>query len=198
MGSSLLLSVAFMTRPRLLVVVALGGFFLALRVAGADAQTNDTDSLGMSYPAARGAGAEGGRAARRGGDGRGTGDEVKRSSGAARRVPCDRVISRYNGDPNVERGRAVDLSTVARELNTSVIWVERCMLAYGKRLDRSHFESEESAEDRLEALEADEPEESAPEEIDAGPERSEHPERPRVLQSSKGLPTPGTGYEFPE
>lgn len=198
MHSSLLLLGAFMTGWRLLLVLAASGCLLAVRAAGAHAQTDDAASLGMSYPGAPRAESERGPAPRHGVDA-GTGDEVTSGSGGERRAPCDQIISRYDSDPSGQHGHVVDISAIARELHTSVIWVERCMLASGKRVNHSHLQSVESAEDRLEALEEDEPEESAPEEIDAGPEPKEHEEVPRVLKNpSKRIPTPGTGYESPD
>jgi len=56
---------------------------------------------------------------------------------------------------------------IARRLNTSVVWVQRCMMAYGRRPARLAGGEAESRETRLEKLEADEPEEReerAPEE----------------------------------
>ncbi len=187
-----------MTGWRLLLVLAASGCLLAVRAAGADAQMDDAASLGMSYPGAPSTESERGSAVRHGVD-TDTEDGVRSGSGDERRAPCDQIMSRYDADPNVPLGRAVDISAIAQELHTSVIWVERCMLASGKRVAHSHLQSVESAEDRLEGLEEDEPEESAPEEIEAGREPKEHEERPRVLKNpSKRIPTPGTGYESPD
>jgi hypothetical protein len=114
------------------------------------------------------------------------------SSGAAhRRIPCDQVISRVDHDPNVKRGRAVDMLLVSRELGTSVTWVGRCMRAYGRRVKRPGVESAEATEQRLESYEEDEPREVQPEDIEEeGGELPEPPPEEQSRQKNAPLPTP--------
>jgi hypothetical protein len=119
---------------------------------------------------------------------RGTNIEARKefeSSGAAqRRVPCDQVISRVDHDTDVQRGHAADMSMVAKGLGTSITWVQRCMLAYGRRPKRSGVESAETTEQRLEKFEEEEPEEGGSEDVEeenAG-NGNERPERPTTLK----------------
>ena len=89
-------------------------------------------------------------------------EKLKSSGAAERRVPCDQVISQVDREGYAHR----DVSVVARSLDTSVVWVERCMLAYGRQPRRPRGESAESKEKRLQRLEEDEPEERGREEIE--------------------------------
>jgi hypothetical protein len=89
-----------------------------------------------------------------------------KGGGAARRVPCDQVISRVDREGRRHKDHEVEISLIARNLNTSVAWVERCMLAYGRRPGRSGGAGAEATERRLERLEEEEPEELGPEEIE--------------------------------
>jgi hypothetical protein len=109
-----------------------------------------------------------------------------KSSGVERRVPCDRVIS----EVDVHKERATDMSVVARNLNTSAAWVERCMLAYGRHATRPSSKNAESKAMLMESWEQDEPEELGPEENEeaGAPYRRELPEK----QLRKLIPpTPG-------
>jgi hypothetical protein len=116
-------------------------------------------------------------------------------SGAAyRRIPCDQVISRVDRHADARQGHSVarfaDLSAVAKELGTNVTWVERCMLAYGRRVRRPGIESAGTTERRLESFEEDEVEEVQPEDVEGGGgEFPERPERQRRLKSAP-VPTP--------
>ena len=112
---------------------------------------------------------------------------VESSRVARGRVPCDQVTSRLDRDTNARNGRTPDMSVVAEELGTSVVWVERCMLAYGRRPKRPGTESDEARQHLLESWEADEPEESGPEDIEeaGAPYRREQPERPTTLNQLK-------------
>jgi hypothetical protein len=109
--------------------------------------------------------------------------EFESSGAAQRRLPCDQVISRVDHDADVQRGHAADVSRVAKELGTSVTWVERCMLAYGRRAKRPGVESAETTEQRLENFEEDEPEEVGPEDVEEerAPSRRKRAERQRRL-----------------
>jgi hypothetical protein len=115
---------------------------------------------------------------------------------AHRRIPCDQVISRVDHDLNAERGQAVDMLLVSRELGTSVTWVERCMRAYGRRVKRPGVESAETTEQRLESFEEDEPEEVQPEDVEE--EGGEFRERPEQQRQPKNAPlrTPTIGMRF--
>jgi hypothetical protein len=112
------------------------------------------------------------------------------SSGALR-VPCDQVISRVDHYAHSHSAHlSADLSEVAKELGTNVAWVERCMLAYGRRVGRPGKESAASTEQLLKTFEEDEPEEVEREDIDEGlrggvPER---PERQRRLKKASRTP----------
>jgi hypothetical protein len=91
---------------------------------------------------------------------------IKIRGAAGRRVPCDQVISQVDREGYVHGRRGVEMAVVAKNLNTSVVWVERCMLAYGREPERPSGASAESRERRLESLEEGEAEERGPEEIE--------------------------------
>lgn len=110
---------------------------------------------------------------------------------SALRVPCERVISRINHEQAAQHGKAADMSMVAKRLRTTVTWVERCMLAYGRQPLRPGIESAEGREERLESFEDQEAEEIAPEDV-AEPgarEYKAHAEKERVSHV-KPPPTP--------
>jgi hypothetical protein len=113
------------------------------------------------------------------------------------RISCERVISKIDQQVRRTNGQPADMSQVARQLGTHVIWVEHCMLAYGRRPKRPGYESAEARDERLEALEADEPEESGPEDVEepGARERPEHPEKERVLRI-KPPPTPSGHFQW--
>jgi hypothetical protein len=83
------------------------------------------------------------------------------------------------------------MSMLAKRMHTTVVWVERCMLASGRRPLRPGMESAETREEGLEAFEDAEPEEIAPEDIQEPGARGykEHPEKER-LSRVKPPPTP--------
>jgi hypothetical protein len=124
--------------------------------------------------------------------------EFESSGASRRRVPCDQIISRVDHDPNVQKGNAADMSMVARTLGTSVTWVERCMVAYGRRVKRPGRESAETTERRLESLEENEPEEIGPEDVEEEAEGKPHeqPEKQKRLHNVIRRPTP-IGREWP-
>jgi hypothetical protein len=112
------------------------------------------------------------------------------------RVPCDQVISQLDRNTTSQRGKGgadlkggTDLTTLARQLNTTESWAEHCMRAYGRRPKRAGLEGAESREVQLEQWEGDEPEESAPEEMEDSGEREEAPEKPPKLPAR----TPAAG-----
>jgi hypothetical protein len=79
------------------------------------------------------------------------------------RIPCMDVISEVNRD--IGMGRSPDASRIAKTLKTSPVWVEHCMVTYGRRLRRAkRDENEAEREEQLEKFEEEEPEEIAPEE----------------------------------
>jgi hypothetical protein len=104
-------------------------------------------------------------------------------------VPCPEVMSEVTRQTSKLRGKSADMSEVAKKLGTSAAWVEHCMRTYGRRAHRPGLESQEGREQRLEALEEDEPEESAQEDVEEPGEHDieEHPEKQRIL---KHRPTP--------
>lgn len=117
----------------------------------------------------------------------------------ARRVACDQVISAVNREVRLRRGEAADISQLAKRLGTSIPWVERCMLMYGRRPQRPGLEAAESKESEIEAFEEEEPEESFPEDKEepGAHEEPEHPEKPRVFRLEPP-PTPKEGEETRE
>src|SRR5262249_23184777 len=82
------------------------------------------------------------------------------------RVPCARVVMRVTQEETVQKGRAANLSILARQLGTSRLWVERCMLAYGRQPAHIELENAEEREDALEKLEEEEPEERSVEDVE--------------------------------
>jgi len=109
----------------------------------------------------------------------------------ARRVACDQVLSVVNRQLRATRGRATDLTDVAKELKTTIPWVEHCMRAYGRRPLRPGREAAESREAEIEAYEEDEPEETFAEDIEEPGARELEipPPKPRILRA-KPPPTP--------
>src|SRR5262249_19347383 len=98
---------------------------------------------------------------------------IRTDTAAAWRVPCDQVISRVNHEVGAERGGSADLSKLAKAMGTTTGWVEHCMTMYGRRQRRPEVESADRREERLEALEDEEPEEVAPEDVEE-PGEHEH------------------------
>jgi len=111
-------------------------------------------------------------------------------------VPCDVIIARVNRNAGKERGRAPDMSELAKQLGTSTVWVEHCMITYGRRSKRPGLESAEGREERLESLEEDEPEETGLEDVEepGAREEPEHPAKPRQFKSHVE-PTPDTYFD---
>jgi len=79
-------------------------------------------------------------------------------------VPCEEVVSRNDHHLGVEKGRSANLAVIARDLGTTKQWLVHCLLVYGRRVPES-FETADD-EDLLEKLEAEEPEETAPEDAE--------------------------------
>lgn len=121
--------------------------------------------------------------------------EIKSSSAAERRVPCDQVISQVDRESYTHPRHAVEMSVVAKNLDTNVVWVERCMVAYGRQPRRPSAQSVESKEKRLESLEEDEPEERAPEEIEEAGARYQRELREKRLREGSQATSPGEGEE---
>jgi hypothetical protein len=115
------------------------------------------------------------------------------------RVPCEQVMSAVNRSTRVTKGAPADISEIAEKLGTSVPWVERCMLTYGRRPKRPGHETAESLEARLEHLEEDEPEETAREDTEeAGAvDIEELPEKQRIERIDP-RPTPDSIVDTPE
>jgi len=102
------------------------------------------------------------------------------SPARAGQVACAEVISEVNRSIRVNGGVSPELSRVARDVGASPAWVEHCMRVYGRRARRPGLESTEGRESRLERFESDEPEETAPEDVeeagdDVEPRRREKP-----------------------
>ncbi len=114
--------------------------------------------------------------------------EIQTSGALERRVPCDQVVSTFDHLSTLS-GKPVEAGNVAQKLNTSGFWVDRCMGAYGRRLRHVAAQNSEETEERLEHLEEDEPEETAPEDIEEEG-ASAHLERPERENMSRGKPTP--------
>ena len=97
----------------------------------------------------------------------------------ARRVPCDQVISQVDRNTTSRGGKgSADLTKLASQLNTTVSWAEHCMRAYGRRPKRAGLQSGGSHRAQVERWEEDEPEESAPEEMEDSGEHEEALEKP--------------------
>ena len=126
-------------------------------------------------------------------------DEEEHAAAQARRVPCTEVMSKVHRQVRLSRGRAADISDVAKQLGTNVPWVERCMLSYGQRAERPGHETAEAREERLESFEEDEFEEAGPEDISepGAREREEHAEKERAARI-KARPTPELFEEYKE
>ncbi|MFI5398430.1 MAG: hypothetical protein ACHQ9S_23090 [Candidatus Binatia bacterium] len=121
-------------------------------------------------------------------------EEIENSGAVSRRVPCDQVVSHI--DKDLKPRHVTDIVRIAKEMHTSVLWVERCMESYGRRVREETHHNAEEREQLLETWEEDEPEEVGPEEMsEPGVEdRSErqtlrsHPERERQLHAPKRTP----------
>jgi hypothetical protein len=115
------------------------------------------------------------------------------------RVPCEQVMSAVNRSTRRTKGAPADISEIAEKLGTSVPWVERCMLTYGRRPKRPGHETAEAVEARLERLEEDEPEETAREDAEeAGAVDIEDlPEKQRIERIDP-RPTPDSIVDTPE
>lgn len=115
---------------------------------------------------------------------------VAPASGAEHRVDCSEVISATNRQVRMLHGGAADMDQVAKKLGTSVAWVERCMIIYGRRPKRPGYESPGSRQAEIEKWESEEPEEEFPEDKEepGARERLIIPDKPRRLRLK--LPTP--------
>ena len=89
--------------------------------------------------------------------------EIEKNGRESRRVPCDQVISHIDND--LKPGQTTDAARIAIEMHTSVIWVERCMQSYGRRINEEGLHRADVREKLLESLEEDEPEEVGSEEL---------------------------------
>lgn len=88
-----------------------------------------------------------------------------------RRVACDRVVSHVDHAMELVYGKNADISKIAQDLNTTIAWVEHCMIVYGRRAKRPGLETAESREMQIEQWEENEVEEVAPEDTDESGER---------------------------
>lgn len=121
--------------------------------------------------------------------------EVESSGAALHRIPCEQVIAHIDHNPKPDH--VTDAVRIARQMHTSVLWVDRCMEAYGRRMKQEVHNSAEAREHRLESLEEDEPEEVGSEELgemDTQDRRElrrlrPHPDKEKVLRK-KTRPTP--------
>jgi hypothetical protein len=122
--------------------------------------------------------------------------EVESGGAASRRVPCEQVIAHI--DHERKPNHVADSAETARQMHTSVLWVDRCMQAYGRRMQKAVHSSAEAREHRLEGFEEDEPEEVGSEEVGEmdTQDRIElrrlrpHPDKEQTLRSNI-KPTPG-------
>lgn len=67
-------------------------------------------------------------------------------------VPCTTVIAEVNH--RVTRHRAIDISEVAKKLDSRIVWVEGCLKTYGRRYKRPGFESDGGRDEVFEGVEA--------------------------------------------
>jgi len=79
-------------------------------------------------------------------------------------VPCEEIIAHVDHERASQKGGAVNLAVMARQLGTTEPWTARCLLAYGRRVPRSSEAVQD--EDQLEKFEEQEPEETAPEDVE--------------------------------
>jgi hypothetical protein len=110
---------------------------------------------------------------------------------SAGRVPCVEIVRKATSYTSRTRGKIVDVSELAKQMGTSVAWVEHCLRAFGRRPKRPSLESHEGREAELEMLEDEEPEESFAEDQEEPGARERPPstQRPRYL-SIKPSPAP--------
>jgi len=126
-----------------------------------------------------------------GGHGATADDEQPPSQGV--RVPCDQVMAQLTHQVSSSKGGTADLTIVAKQLGTNIVWVERCMQAYGRRVVRPGLESAEGREERLENFEEDEAEESGREDVPEPGARERPPARDNEVEREREpkIPTPG-------
>ena len=110
------------------------------------------------------------------------------TTGWAAQIECPKVISVISRNTSGGAGRGPDISEIAKDLGTSVAWIEHCMRTYGRRPRRPGLESAEGRESRLEAMESYEPEE--PLEPEDRGERDRPPSREKQRKLSQKKPTP--------
>lgn len=94
-------------------------------------------------------------------------------------VSCVDIVREATAYTSRSRGRVVDVSELARQMGTSITWVEHCLRAFGRRPKRPSLESHETREADLEALEESEPEESFAEDREEPGARERPPATPR-------------------
>ncbi len=120
--------------------------------------------------------------------------DIETSGSLERRVACERVIATFDRE-SAQGERSVEVGDVASKLGTSTFWVQRCLEVYGRQPRHVAAENSEETEQRLDSLEEDEPEETAPEDIEEEGVRArpERPERQKLLHGAARLPTPNEG-----
>jgi hypothetical protein len=116
-------------------------------------------------------------------------DEEKAPPAEIVRVPCDEVLAAETHEEDLRQGRPLNLSRMAHQLSTSVVWVEQCLESYGRMPAGVELKGNEGQEHFLDSLESEEPEERAPEDIEEPgprqlPVRPEPP--PKVEPTPKG------------
>lgn len=85
---------------------------------------------------------------------------------AARRIPCGDVLHEMNYLRSVGSNRATKAEYLARRLDTSPLWIEKCAAMYGRQLDQAPMDSDARLRQE-ERWEAEEPEEVSREELEA-------------------------------
>ena len=110
-------------------------------------------------------------------------DAIRDRAAHPHRLPCSEVVSRLDHDRGVQSGHSTNVARIAKDMGTSVIWMEHCVEAYGRRPLHRSIEDTEGAEAELEKFESGEAEEGGPEDLQEGGarERVEHPEKERVI-----------------
>lgn len=69
----------------------------------------------------------------------------------ASEVPCNRVLSEVNR--RVTRRSDIDISDIAKKLDTKIAWVENCLKVYGRRYRRPGFDSDGGRDEALQETE---------------------------------------------
>ncbi len=116
------------------------------------------------------------------------------SSAWAQRIPCTEVVHEMNRLSGTGQGRGSDADHLARRLNTSPLWVEKCAATYGRRLQHDSTDSDERLR-RQEEWEAEESTEEGRDEIEARGERLDRSTHARDRSRARSLTADTEAWE---